>query len=170
MWQWLSLDMYEVDRDLCTTCLAQHLAAGTVGLMVGAGISHGMKLPLWWELVRDCRSLAGLDYAEITDKVGVQELRRAMDEVQCTVGSRAAYHDLVRTNLYANVATDETLLKQPLLVALGAMMMRSKRGACGEVVTLNFDDILERYLRINGYVAQVVRSLPCLRRDRKSVV
>ncbi len=41
-------------------------------------------------------------------------------------------------------------------------MMGSRRGRVREVWTLNFDDILEWYLRLNGFVAQVVTELPTL--------
>jgi len=45
------------------------------------------------------------------------------------------------------------------------MTMGSRRGRVKELWTLNFDDVIEWYLRINGFVTQVVTEVPTLLRD-----
>jgi hypothetical protein len=54
---------------------------------------------------------------------------------------------------------------QELLVALGSLVMRSRRGSIREVITFNFDDVLERYLQLHGFSVQVVYKYPTLIRD-----
>ncbi len=46
--------------------------------------------------------------------------------------------------------------------ALGAMLMGSRRGHVDTVLTLNFDSVLEEYLLLHGYVANIVTELPAL--------
>jgi hypothetical protein len=71
----------------------------------------------------------------------------------------------VKTCLYVNAKDDEDLLNQHLLAALGALTMSSKNGSVSEILTFNFDDILERYLRLHGFKSQVIPVLPTLRED-----
>jgi hypothetical protein len=46
-----------------------------------------------------------------------------------------------------------SIRRNDTLGAIGALVMSSVRGSVSEVVTLNFDDILERYLCYHGIVA-----------------
>ncbi len=43
--------------------------------------------------------------------------------------------------------------------------MGSRRGRIREVWTLNFDDVLKWYLRVNGFVSQVITEVPSLLKD-----
>ena len=44
-------------------------------------------------------------------------------------------------------------------------MMGSRRGRIREVWTLNYDDVLEWYLRVHGFICQAVTHVPCILRD-----
>ena len=77
-------------------------------------------------------------------------------------GEEAKYREVVRRNLYKGAKGEEEFLLQPLLVVLGAMMMKARRGSIGQVITLNFDDVMERYLGLHGFGNQTVVNLPCL--------
>jgi hypothetical protein len=50
------------------------------------------------------------------------------------------------------------------------MMMGSKRGSVREVLSLNYDDILEWYLELHGYLVQVVCTHPALQSNADVVV
>lgn len=50
----------------------------------------------------------------------------------------------------------QNLLKNELLIAIGALLMGTKRGSIAEVITYNFDDVLEWYLNLNGFVVDIV--------------
>ncbi len=157
---WLSIGLYRDDRELVARCLSEHLLRGRAALFLGAGASSEMGLPLWWKLVRNCQDATNATTPRVTKNTSSEKLRRAMDEVEILAGNVDNYCSLVREHLYAKVKDDDALIGQPLLVALGAMMMKSKRGNCETVLTLNFDDVLERYLRLHGFVAQSVVKMP----------
>jgi SIR2-like domain len=71
--------------------------------------------------------------------------------------SFAEFRSLVRNALYDGVALDfATIRRNPTLAGIGALVSHSLRGQVSEVFTLNFDDILERYLRFHGIIAKPV--------------
>ena len=98
---------------------------------------------------------------------------RRMDVVRRTLGSRTAYIDLVHERLYANLdgvgGYDSSILQRRMLIAIGALVMSSVRGSVTDVLTLNFDDVLEWYLDLHGFKTQVVSSLPELVSGRTDV-
>lgn len=75
------------------------------------------------------------------------------------------FRQLVRRNLYPDAYLSESsypdeLLGQMMLIALGALVMPSARGSIRDVVTLNFDDLLEWYLELHGFTSRSVTNLP----------
>jgi hypothetical protein len=64
---------------------------------------------------------------------------------------------MVQAALYQTVRLDFDAIRQnATLAGIGALVSHSRRGQVSEVFTLNFDDILERYLRYHGIVAKPV--------------
>jgi len=125
-----------------------------------------MSLPLWWQLVKACVDDQQLKLdITISEETPTDKLMRVMSRVEKACGSKKNYRNLVRTHLYENALSDKYLLEQKLLVVLGAMTMNSRRGSVAEVITFNFDDILERYLYLHGFTNQVIVDLPSLRLD-----
>src|ERR1035437_7294833 len=55
-----------------------------------------------------------------------------------------------------------SILRNDLLIALGALLMGSKRGSVTEVLNVNCDDVLNWYLALHGFDTQVVTRLPSL--------
>jgi hypothetical protein len=47
---------------------------------------------------------------------------------------------------------------------LGGLVFGQRRGGVSDIVSLNFDDVLESYFRLHGYDAQSVTALPTLLR------
>ena len=158
----LPLQTYASDANLCIEELALRLRSGSLALMLGAGASHGFGLPQWWELVRDCAQAVGLPDV-VDENTPVDALMTTAGKVEREVGGKPEFREVVRECLYRNSKGDWDFLGEALLIAIGAMMMASRRGSVTEIITFNFDDILERYLRLHGFVGQVVTALPELR-------
>jgi SIR2-like domain len=162
--------VYTLDRlsehGIASGLLARLLRSQQLVLLLGAGASAGMGFPDWNGLVQRCADALG----DTTDLSGVISAADLMNEVDRLRRS----HDLsseemfavVRTALYGPAASEATpqhsfeVLRNPLLSALGALMMASARGSAGEVFSLNFDDLLEWYLDLHGFSSEVVSDLP----------
>lgn len=158
------IEAYASDRSLCLRELSGHLKHGTLALFLGAGASTGMGLPRWWELVNACASSSGVDES-VDENTPSDKLMRIMSRVERDCSSKSQYFELVTKKLYSSCADDESLFSQRLLTAVGAATMNSRRGSVSEVITFNFDDILERYLDLHGFTSQVIVDLPVLRRS-----
>lgn len=151
------------DHDLATEYLGRCLKARDLALLLGAGVSRGAGLPDWAELVARCEQAVGL-----TVSPAEADLMRAFDGVRrelARVDTGKATTDLVREQLYdagwlgAGEYPTE-LMRNRMLIAIGALVMSSSRGSVSDVFTLNFDDLLEWYLGLHGFTAQVVSDLP----------
>lgn len=74
---------------------------------------------------------------------------------------RMTFAKAVRHALYTPAKHDPNfLLKSDLLQAIAAFLTNSLRGRSGAVVTFNFDDILETYLKLLGFVVRSETSVP----------
>jgi hypothetical protein len=154
--------------ELAIEFLAFHLRQGTLGLFLGAGVSNYLKLPNWSAIVSRCSTEVGLP--ELPPEAPASELCARMQQIEkmkspsgkAQLGSSQEFRDLVHKHLYSEVQF-EHILHGELLMALGSLIMGSKRGSVTEVFTLNFDDVLEWYLYLHGYQIQVVTSQPALR-------
>jgi hypothetical protein len=156
----LPLEFYRDHHDDACTYLAEQLRRGSVALFLGAGVSKPLGLPNWKDLVTKCLVKAGIT-PEPDMFQDAQAMRIAMDRVE----SGRPFHEyaeLVRSALYDGVTLADNLIAQRLLIALGALTMSSRRGSIRTVITLNFDDVLERYWYIHGYSWQVISALPAL--------
>lgn len=139
------------------------LARGELALFLGAGVSFDMRLPNWVELVSACETRASI-------AVGVgesaKELMARMDVVQTALGKKV-FAQVVREELYPEPLRLERtypdgIIESGMLIALGAMVMSSSRGSVSDVVTLNFDDVLEWYLHLHGFRVQSISQVPQL--------
>lgn len=158
----------ETEQNAAASELAGYLTSGHLALLLGAGVSHDIKLPEWIELVRACEDASGVE----RDVVGEssQDLMRRLDDVRAAAGDDLAFFQLIHDQLYSSILAEaegvrgypDTLLTSPMLIALGALVMSSVRGSVADVLTLNFDDVLEWYLHLHGFKTQVVESLPRL--------
>lgn len=154
--------------DVAARMLGGSLFRGEITLLLGAGVSSGSHLPSWGDLVAGCEDEMGFPkVAEDRDPVKLME---AMEDVQAAVVADSAlptghFAGLVRNNLYpkemlaAGKYPDE-LLSDMMLIALGAMVMPCSRGSVADVITMNFDDVLEWYLEMHGFRTQSVVNLP----------
>lgn len=153
------------DEECAIDALAGHLLDGTLALVLGAGISAGIGLPTWWELVS--KMVEGTNVGNtttITPATSNEDLRLSIDDVINELGEDE-YRNKLRRLLYVNITNDVNLISHTLLISIGAMIMNSRRGSVREILTFNFDNVLERYLELHGFIAQSVVNLPCLRRE-----
>ncbi|MGH9277372.1 MAG: SIR2 family protein [Acidimicrobiales bacterium] len=163
---------------LAAQFLGSLLRDGELFLLLGAGVSAGIGLPSWSELVEQCEAAVGIAYTGPSRSA--DDLMRAIDSVarELKKAGRDAtdLQVVVREALYNNnLRTAEgygnEIIANPLLIALGALVMSSARGSVADVFTLNFDDLLEWYLHLHGFRTQVVSNFPVpLRGDRDVTV
>lgn len=147
-------------HDLAISHLGHALARAQVFLLLGAGVSQGLGLPDWAELVSLCEKEVGIVHT-LPNPRKSEDLTKAMQ----TVREKAPkdFANVVRKALYSTLAEDrypDSLYTLPMLAALGALVMSSARSAVGDVFTLNFDDVLESYLDFHGFQTQSLNEFP----------
>lgn len=137
--------------------LVTQLAKGKLALVLGAGVSMGFGLPNWTDLVDELyRARGKVRQAGLSDVQASEVLLHSEFST-----NRVAFAEAVRQCLFRNYWTRaDLLLNSALLQAIGALTVRSVRGSAGLVISFNFDDLLERYLRLYGFVAKPVAELP----------
>lgn len=142
--------------------LADRLREGTLVLVLGAGVSKGLGLPNWSELVVRLHQRTGLTPPMKVESLSAEDLHALIDTVrrQGCGGDRNILAEHVRLALYEGVSLADGLIGNELLIALGALMMGSRRGSIRRVVTFNLDSVLEWYLGLHGFVANTVAHPP----------
>ena len=144
------------DRSAVATHLAHQLLRGRVTLFLGAGVSGFYGLPEWSALVnRLCKLHSQPELSKGDDPVIKVASLRARFYKNDTPG----FLRDVRAILYETASVDlERLRENRQLAAIGALVMASKRGSASQVVTFNYDDLLELYLEYHGLVAASIAS------------
>lgn len=154
----LATDGYWSDPSNVDDYLARKLKAGSTSLVLGAGASHGFNLPDWKALVEAVRVDSGATPPATT--------KRPEDEADHLLSTkfdndRMRFAKAVRQALYSPASHQlNFMLKSDLLQAIAAFLTNSLRGRSGAVVTFNFDDILETYLKLLGFVVRSETSVP----------
>lgn len=145
------------DPDLLRDFLAEQLAQGALAIVLGAGASKPFGLPDWGTLIDQLHKDCGL----------TRDLRQSAEVSAETLLSKGFKGDRVElANAIRNAMYDgkdlslNTLRKSDLLSAIGALTMASARGSVSRVVTFNYDDLVERYLRFFGFDVRTVRQAP----------
>ncbi len=117
-----------------------------------------MGLPSWKKLIHGCFN----ELEEEPEPGNDLELKGSQLEKICKERG-VDIRSILKSNLYPdNTISPGVLMSSKRLGALGAMTMGSRRGSVTDVVTFNYDSVLEEYLTLHGYVARVVKSLPSL--------
>ena len=145
------------DDRLITMMLSEHLYEGKLALALGAGVSKFLGFPLWWELVHGiCVEHNG--ESSINEDTTTAELNDTVDKIEREINDSIKFNELVKKTLYENVdyLDDVTVIRKELLISLGALMMGSRRGSVNNVITYNYDDVLEWYLGLHGFDVRVI--------------
>lgn len=155
------------ERNRALRQLAGHLRRGELVLLLGAGVSQGLDLPAWRTLVERCEGALGLEVSERDLMHRIDDVHERYRDKHGT--ERRDFLNFVRERLYPEQfvlrgSYPRSILQKEMLIALGALVMSSVRGSVTDVLTLNFDDVLDWYLRLHGFRTQVVRDLPIMMR------
>jgi len=144
-------EQYE-DLETLVDILADHLVIRRIALVLGAGVSIDFGLLSWNDLL--WRLYASVGQTPPNDDV----YRQAEHFKREHCGSDShRFMELVREALYSSLdISAANLTANPLLSALGALVMSSLRGSATDVVTFNFDDLVETYLEYHGFVTASV--------------
>ena len=123
-------------------------ADGAACIILGAGLSKPFGLPDWPELLFRLYAAKGETCPSDTPERQAEYFRAThyKNDVQ---GLLNAVYD----GLYAKATYGfSELRKNNTLAAIGALIMASQRGSVADVVTFNYDDLLELYLKYHGFV------------------
>lgn len=166
---------YLLSRENTIQYLSDQLYKGYLTLFLGAGISAGIGLPKWADLINNLwleyNKAMIKDYQSdsfipvVSEGDSADRLQEEADKIIRKVGNIEKFHDYLEIALYSGKIDFDnigTVIHHDLILALGALMIGSKRGHVNNIVTLNFDNILEWYLNIYGYIANVIYNLPAL--------
>ncbi len=144
------------DLELLQGYLAQQLRRGRLALVLGAGVSVPFGLPGWEKLVQRMYD---------AERVSVDPAAKPEQQASALRTNRFArnptgFVDLVRRSLYQDARTDRwTLHTNPSLSAICTIIMACSRHGVANVITFNFDDLIELYLEQHGHVAgSIVRA------------
>lgn len=151
-----SRDCFE-DRDCLVEHLATQLAKGRLALVLGAGVSMAFGLPSWERLVDRCFTLVS------TSRPTTSSLEASAEYLFTNVfkRDRLSFAEHVRRALFQDFDfTMNGLRKNALLGAIGAMAMVSSRGSVAQIVSFNYDDVLERFLFYHGVDVESIDVLP----------
>lgn len=154
------------DREHVVEYLGTALSEKRLAIFLGAGVSRelintgtgAIGLPGWAELIsrlyrnQKWSPPVGENYIRYAEDFKNKFLTsgKTMAEFIAAV-SNALYFGLDKSKLDFSA-----IRKNATLSAIGALVSHSRRGHVTEVFTLNFDDILERYLRYYGLIARPI--------------
>lgn len=150
---------YFIDPTNRIKIAASFLQKGSLRLILGAGVSCAFDLPNWEKLVQaieDNLNISPNPDTSLTDRSS-HIIRNHLDS------DRPKFSKQVKKALYDNYNHHmEHLTANPLLVAISALSMSGLKGGTSEIITFNFDDILETYLKNHGFRVKSTAQLPRL--------
>ena len=160
------IDSY-TDKNIATDILSKLLSKGSLCLFLGSGVSMSTpkEFPGWAELVKECAEPRGIDVIGIDDNTPIDTLLSTMEKVKDSFDTFDEYAMHVKGLLNKKFQLGYHHSQNMLLIAIGALVMSSKRGSINEIVTYNFDDLIEWYLFLHGYKSQVISQPPYLHED-----
>lgn len=152
------------DRDDRNAFLAKQLSKGRLALVLGAGASFGFGLPNWTKLAKAlfadenkrranaAKGVKGVKVAKLVRPLGLKT-----DEAACSwfrtqvLESHEEFARRVQRLLFHSFDSSiDALRHNDLLAAITALVISSRRGKVSRVVSFNFDDLVELYLRFFG--------------------
>ncbi len=143
------------DRDdLVKQHIARLLIQNRLSLVLGAGISFAAGLPSWEKFTANLVAISGIAVPDGLDAPSTSEFIRSKLPDEKFIG-------LSREALYLETAVEiQDLVRIELFRSLSFLFMPTRRGSIRQIVSFNFDDLLERYLRHFGVVVVPTRHMP----------
>lgn len=165
---------YSDKIDAVKELLAYLLTRGNLALIIGAGVSKYIKFPDMKTLIKRCYIKAELTKytEEQIDKKDPKELLILVENIEEKYKSNPnEYYKLVKECLYSGITNyTNTIIESKMHLALGALIANSHRGCINKVITLNFDDALETFLKILGFKTQIITKNYYLTESNSDVV
>ncbi len=152
----LPLSVLKSDHNLVANIIANIIHEGSLALVLGAGVSRGLGFPTWENLVVECAKIVGIEnQIDVSSDTKIRESTNTIERK--FKNNYEQYLDTVHQALYKSVSYSiNGIIKNELLIALGALSMPSARGSVDRIYTLNFDNALEWYLFVHGFKCNVV--------------
>lgn len=144
------------DDEYLVSHLAEELVKGRLALFLGSGVSHFFGLPDWDTLVNRISDQVGLPHFDkAKGEDAIHRVQRIKNE--SFRHKEKEFMGAVHQALYQGISVDlEKISENKTLMAIGALVMTTRRGSASKVVTLNFDDLLEIYLEYYGFITRSV--------------
>ena len=153
------------NRVALTDYLSNQLNLGRLSIVLGAGLSIPFKLPDWDNLLD--RMYKGSSMIRDTGETTLIQAEHL--KTHKYRGDEKEFLRCVHDALYRDCDLSfKKLQENQTLNAIGALVMASVRGNVGEIVTFNYDNILELYLSYHGFVCSAVCN-PHFWRDRTDI-
>ena len=145
---------------------------GCLTLFIGTGVSISAtekKFPGWVQLVTRCvnkinaitnSDVISLDPTREKDNGYLQDTMQKVYQKHKDHYGLNGFPAFVKECLYDGVEYGRDVLKSDILFALGGLVMGSIRGSVNSVVTYNYDDLLEWYLKLHGLKVQIIEDYP----------
>lgn len=136
--------------------LASELRKKRLALVLGSGIGWKLGLPGWEDLLKGLFRQKGVPYPH--EEQDLKAIAEYFKKTHCG-GNTKTYLRAVADALYDTVRCDiRDLRSNDTLASIGSLIMASRRGAVSNVITLNYDNMLEMYLRYHGFVVRSIHS------------
>lgn len=167
---------YLTEEELAIEYLSNNLEDGVLALFIGAGASTGLGLPPWHELInrldkqikiqKDAKYKTESYVPIVSATTSADDLQKISDRLASQIDNEQDFLNLFEKALYGDsdktLFNIDSLLHNELLMALGALMIGGKRGKISNIISLNYDSVLEWFLSIYGYTSNIIYSLPKL--------
>lgn len=131
------------------TYLARQLVGGRLAVVLGAGTSTHFGLPTWTTLIERLYSRHGSTPPPKRETIQAEEFKN-----QYHRRDQESFFSEVKDALYEGITIGfDQMMTHYTLAGVLSMLMAAGPNARTEVVTFNWDDLLERYLALHGRVA-----------------
>lgn len=129
--------------------LAKQLLEGRLAVALGAGTSVAFGLPNWSQLLKRL-----YEARRSRCPMGIDLKKQAEDfRLKYYKDDHPGFLAAVKKALYKSAKTDFLAMrKNTTIAAVASLAMASLRGSITEIVSLNWDDLLETYLEYHGFV------------------
>jgi hypothetical protein len=150
------------NRPSLAAFLGRVLVEGRLALFLGAGISAKLQETspgVWFGLPQWDKFVDNLFLTKSKRRPAGFDSLRAAEFFRSLCKGNGDYRECIRRALYREFKSKTDVgqfHKNSTLAAIGALVANSQRSRVSRVVTLNFDDILERYLGHSGIVVKSV--------------
>jgi hypothetical protein len=136
--------------------MASQLVRGRLALVLGAGISMPFGLPSWEILIERLFEGKEKPDGDFSLQVLAEYYRRTFHD-----DDYEGYINAIHRALYKDCEVSLNAMRtNPTLSAVGALVMASRRGNVSNVITFNFDDLLETFLSYHGCVTKSLFDYP----------